>query len=115
MTGGGIKALLPGPSQLSIPTVVGGGEYQVSVPGTAEVAENGVYTDKVVAEATFVNQRLAPCPLETRVAKKVAKAIIEHKLIEDGDHRRPRAAARRRHRSALNPSPRAPRNPPCES
>lgn len=39
MTGGGIKALLPGPSQLSIPTVVQGGQYRVSVPQTEQVAE----------------------------------------------------------------------------
>lgn len=39
MTGGGIKALLPGPSQLSIPTVVEGEGYRVTVPGTEELAE----------------------------------------------------------------------------
>jgi chemotaxis protein CheX len=39
MTGGGIKAMLPGPSQLSLPAVVAGGEYSVAVPGAAQLAE----------------------------------------------------------------------------
>lgn len=34
MTGGGVKALVPGPSTLSLPTVVEGLSYTVTVPGS---------------------------------------------------------------------------------
>jgi CheY-specific phosphatase CheX len=35
--GGNIKALLPGPSTLSLPTVVGGDDYSMRVPGTTPI------------------------------------------------------------------------------
>lgn len=34
MVGGNVKALLPAPSRLSLPTVVEGADYAVTVPGT---------------------------------------------------------------------------------
>lgn len=34
MTGGNVKALLPGPSTLSLPTVVAGTEYTTRIPGS---------------------------------------------------------------------------------
>jgi hypothetical protein len=37
-------------------------------------------------------------PLETRLAKKVTRAITEHKLIEDGDRIMDLVFARRRYR-----------------
>lgn len=37
MIGGNIKALVPGPSQLSLPAVVEGYDHHVSVPGTVEL------------------------------------------------------------------------------
>lgn len=37
MIGGNLKALLPGPSHLSLPTVVEGYDHHVSVPGTVEL------------------------------------------------------------------------------
>lgn len=37
MIGGNIKALLPGPSRLSLPAVVEGYDHHVSVPGTVEL------------------------------------------------------------------------------
>lgn len=39
MTGGNVKALLPGPSQLSLPQVVSGTAYTVSTPGSMIVQE----------------------------------------------------------------------------
>ena len=39
MTGGGLKALVPGSSTLSLPTVVEGVSYTVSVPGSSLVRE----------------------------------------------------------------------------
>lgn len=39
MTGGNVKALLPGPSRLSLPSVVSGTAYTVSTPGAAIVQE----------------------------------------------------------------------------
>jgi chemotaxis protein CheX len=39
MTGGGVKALVPGPSTLSLPTVVEGLSYTVTVPGSDLVRE----------------------------------------------------------------------------
>jgi chemotaxis protein CheX len=38
MVGGNLKALLPSPSRLSLPTVVEGADYAVTVPGTAPAA-----------------------------------------------------------------------------
>ncbi|MBK7972631.1 MAG: chemotaxis protein CheX [Deltaproteobacteria bacterium] len=37
MIGGNVKALLPSPSQLSLPTVAEGKEFKLTVPGTHEV------------------------------------------------------------------------------
>jgi chemotaxis protein CheX len=37
MIGGNVKALLPGPSRLSLPAVVEGYDHHVSVPGTVEL------------------------------------------------------------------------------
>ena len=39
MTGGNVKALLPGPSQLSLPSVVSGTAFNVSTPGAVIVQE----------------------------------------------------------------------------
>ena len=39
MTGGNIKTLLPGPSQLSLPAVVEGSDYRVIVPGSHVVTQ----------------------------------------------------------------------------
>jgi chemotaxis protein CheX len=39
MTGGGVKALVPGPSALSLPTVVEGLSYSVTVPGSDLIRE----------------------------------------------------------------------------
>lgn len=39
MTGGGIKALLPGPCQLSLPTVVEGTSYHINLPGAVAVRD----------------------------------------------------------------------------
>lgn len=39
MTGGGVKALLPGPSQLSLPTVVSGTNVSLSSPGGVVISE----------------------------------------------------------------------------
>jgi chemotaxis protein CheX len=39
MVGGNVKGLLPGPSRLSLPTVVEGGDYSVAVPGTVVLQE----------------------------------------------------------------------------
>lgn len=38
MIGGNVKALLPGPSRLSLPAVVEGYDHHVSVPGTVELS-----------------------------------------------------------------------------
>jgi len=38
MVGGNVKALLPAPSQISLPAVAIGSDYQLSVIGTSEVA-----------------------------------------------------------------------------
>ena len=38
MLGGNIKALLPAPSQISLPAVAIGSDYELSVVGTGEVA-----------------------------------------------------------------------------
>ena len=38
MLAGNLKALLPGPSRISLPTVASGGDYDLSVRGTARVA-----------------------------------------------------------------------------
>lgn len=37
MTGGGVKALMPGPASLSLPTVIDGREYTVKIPGSGIV------------------------------------------------------------------------------
>ena len=39
MVGGNIKSLLPGPSQLSVPSVASGEKYTVHVPGTSLLHE----------------------------------------------------------------------------
>lgn len=39
MIGGGVKSLLPGPCQLSLPAVVGGLDYEVNVPGCRPVRQ----------------------------------------------------------------------------
>jgi chemotaxis protein CheX len=39
MTGGNLKALVPEPSQLSLPTVAQGGDFTVSVPGSRLVVQ----------------------------------------------------------------------------
>lgn len=39
MTGGGVKSLLTGPNQLSLPTVVEGTGYQLNVPGSVPVRD----------------------------------------------------------------------------
>jgi chemotaxis protein CheX len=39
MTGGSVKALLPGPSQLSLPSVVTGADFSVNSPGGVVVRE----------------------------------------------------------------------------
>ncbi|MEI9937578.1 MAG: chemotaxis protein CheX [Pseudomonadota bacterium] len=39
MTGGGVKGLLPGPSQLSLPSVVSGTNVSLSAPGGIVVSE----------------------------------------------------------------------------
>jgi chemotaxis protein CheX len=38
MLGGNVKALLPGPSQISLPAVAVGSDYELSVVGTSEMA-----------------------------------------------------------------------------
>ena len=38
MLGGNVKALLPGPSQISLPAVAVGSDYELSVVGTTEMA-----------------------------------------------------------------------------
>lgn len=45
MTGGGLKALVPGHSTLSLPTVVEGLSYTVSVPGSSLVREVALSCD----------------------------------------------------------------------
>lgn len=45
MTGGGVKALVPGPSTLSLPTVVEGLSYSVNVPGSDLVREVALVCD----------------------------------------------------------------------
>jgi len=39
MTGGSVKALLPGPSQLSLPSVVSGTAFTVNTPGASIIQE----------------------------------------------------------------------------
>ena len=39
MTGGGVKSLLPGQNQLSLPTVVEGTGYQLNVPGSVPLRD----------------------------------------------------------------------------
>lgn len=39
MTGGSVKALVPGHSELSLPTVVEGNDYTLKVPGTEPIRE----------------------------------------------------------------------------
>lgn len=39
MVGGNVKSLLPGPSQLSVPSVASGEKYTVHVPGTTRLHE----------------------------------------------------------------------------
>jgi chemotaxis protein CheX len=41
MVGGNVKALLPGPSALSLPAVIEGSEYRTTVPGTDRANELG--------------------------------------------------------------------------
>jgi len=41
MIGGNVKALMPAPSQLSLPTVTTGVDYMVTFPGTTEAAREG--------------------------------------------------------------------------
>jgi hypothetical protein len=39
MTGGGIKALVPGLAQLSLPTVVKGADYEIKIPRSHPIKE----------------------------------------------------------------------------
>jgi chemotaxis protein CheX len=52
MTGGNVKALLPGPSHLSLPSVVSGTAYTVSTPGAVIVQE---VTFQVMGERILVH------------------------------------------------------------
>lgn len=45
ITGGGVKALLPGPCQLSLPSVVDGCNYSLSAPGAHLLSETAFTSD----------------------------------------------------------------------
>jgi chemotaxis protein CheX len=45
ITGGGVKALLPGPCQLSLPSVVAGRNYNLSAPGARLLSETAFTSD----------------------------------------------------------------------
>ena len=57
MTGGNIKALLPGPSQLSLPAVVEGSNQQVSVPGSSLLTEVAFQCLGLPLKVTVVQRR----------------------------------------------------------
>ena len=39
MVGGSLKGLVPGPSRLSLPTVVDGSDYSTKIPGAKQVVQ----------------------------------------------------------------------------
>jgi chemotaxis protein CheX len=59
MVGGNVKALLPAPSQISLPAVAMGSDYQLSVVGTSEVASISFSCDGHPLLVTLL-QRLGP-------------------------------------------------------
>jgi chemotaxis protein CheX len=61
MTGGGVKSLLPGSCDLSLPTVVEGLDYTVSVPGTSQWR--------------FLSYSSQDHPVVIRVLEKVTAAV----------------------------------------
>jgi CheY-specific phosphatase CheX len=57
MAGGNIKALLPGPSQLSLPAVVEGSNQHVSVPGSSLLTEVAFECLGLPLKVTVVQRR----------------------------------------------------------
>jgi chemotaxis protein CheX len=56
MLGGNVKALLPGPSRLSLPAVAVGSDYQLSVVGTSAVTSLAFTCDGHTLHVTLLEQ-----------------------------------------------------------
>jgi chemotaxis protein CheX len=64
MTGGSVKALLPGPSKLSLPSVVTGTEYSVVSPGGVVLREVAFQTGGSQIRVQVVEARRRPEPMQ---------------------------------------------------
>jgi chemotaxis protein CheX len=60
MTGGSVKALLPGPSQLSLPSVVTGDDFSVSSPGGVILREVAFQTSGSQIRVQVIEGRARP-------------------------------------------------------
>jgi chemotaxis protein CheX len=60
MLGGNVKTLLPAPSQISLPAVAIGSDYQLSVVGTSEVARVSFSCDGQSLVITLLQRSIAP-------------------------------------------------------
>lgn len=62
MTGGNVKALLPGPSRLSLPSVVNGADFSISSPGGTVLREVAFQTGGSQIRVQVVEARRRPKP-----------------------------------------------------
>jgi chemotaxis protein CheX len=60
MLGGNVKALLPAPSQISLPAVAIGSDYQLSVVGTSQVARVSFSCDGQSLVITLLQRSIEP-------------------------------------------------------